>query len=132
MRSRLPPVFLMVLLLLGTPLSGCFGDRDSSPSGSSDLTIEGSYIAGDWSKVTLVAKNDLSVYIPYFVADPGSFRAQNGTVLDLKSGTSKTVDWLLPPRNPSAMVMVGDYGRTEWPVRAANESWQDWIEDPSH
>ena len=132
MRSRLPPAFLMVLLLLGTPLSGCFGDRDSSPSGASDLTIEGSYIAGDWSKVTLVAKNDLSVYIPYFVADPGSFRAQNGTVLDLKSGTSKTVDWLLPPRNPSAMVMVGDYGRTEWPVRAANESWQDWIEDPSN
>ena len=132
MRSRLPPVFLMVLLLLGTPLSGCFGDRDSSPSGSSDLTIEGSYIAGDWSKVTLVAKNDLSVYIPYFVVDPGSFRAQNGTVLDLKSGTSKTVDWLLPPRNPSAMVMVGDYGRTEWPVRAANESWQDWIEGPSN
>ncbi len=122
----------MVFLLLGTPLSGCFGDSDSSPPGAGDLSIEGSYVAGDWSKVTLVAKTDLSVYIPYFVVDPGSYRAQNGTVLDIKSGTSKTVDWLLPPRNPSAMVMVGDYGRTEWPVRAANESWQDWIEDPSN
>ncbi len=132
MRSRTSTVFLMVFLLLGTPLSGCFGDSDSSPPGAGDLSIEGSYVAGDWSKVTLVAKTDLSVYIPYFVVDPGSYRAQNGTVLDIKSGTSKTVDWLLPPRNPSAMVMVGDYGRTEWPVRAANESWQDWIEDPSN
>tara|TARA_B100001029_G_scaffold137495_1_gene116589 strand:- start:1687 stop:3243 length:1557 start_codon:yes stop_codon:yes gene_type:complete len=122
----------MVFLLLGTPLSGCFGDSDSSPLGAGDLSIDGSYVAGDWSKVTLVAKTDLSVYIPYFVVDPGSYRAQNGTVLDIKSGTSKTVEWLLPPRNPSAMVMIGDYGRTEWPVRAANESWQDWIEDPSN
>mgnify|MGYP002003300555 CR=1 FL=1 len=132
MRSRTSTVFLMVFLLLGTPLSGCFGDSDSSPLGAGDLSIDGSYVAGDWSKVTLVAKTDLSVYIPYFVVDPGSYRAQNGTVLDIKSGTSKTVEWLLPPRNPSAMVMIGDYGRTEWPVRAANESWQDWIEDPSN
>ena len=132
MRSRTSTVFLMVFLLLGTPLSGCFGDSDSSPLGAGDLSIDGSYVAGDWSKVTLVAKIDLSVYIPYFVVDPGSYRAQNGTVLDIKSGTSKTVEWLLPPRNPSAMVMIGDYGRTEWPVRAANESWQDWIEDPSN
>lgn len=132
MRSRASSVFLIVSLLLGMPLSGCIGGSDSSPLGASDLSIEGSYVAGDWSKVTLVAKTDLSVYIPYFVVDPGSYRAQNGTVLDLKFGASKTVDWLLPPRNPSAVVMVGDYGRTEWPVRAANESWQDWIEDPSN
>ena len=122
----------MVFLLLGTPLSGCFGDSDSSPPGAGDLSIDGSYVAGDWSKVTLVAKTDLSVYIPYFVVDPGSYRAQNGTVLAIKSGTSETVEWLLPPRNPSAMVMIGDYGRTEWPVREANEAWQDWIEDPSN
>ena len=92
MRSRVPLVMLMIFLLLGTPLSGCFGDGDSSSPGARDLTIEGSYVAGDWSKVTLVAKTDLSVYIPYFVVDPGSLRAQNGTVLDLKSGNSKTVD----------------------------------------
>ncbi|MEE2747469.1 MAG: M28 family peptidase [Candidatus Thermoplasmatota archaeon] len=132
MRSRVSLVMLMVFLLLGTPLSGCFGSGDAGSPTENDLEMNGVLTAGDWSKVTLVAKRDLSVYIPYFVVDPGSNRAQNGTVLDIKSGTSETVDWLLPPRNPNAMVMIGDYGRTNWPVRAANESWQDWIADPSN
>jgi len=128
----MPLVMLMVFLLLGTPLSGCFGSDDSGVPTAKDLQINGTLTAGDWSKVTLVAKNDLSVYIPYFVVDPGSSRAQNGTVLDLKSGTSEDVNWLLPPRNPNAMVLIGDYGRTNWPVRAANESWQDWMANPSN
>ena len=132
MRSRLPTVFMLVFLLLCTPLSGCFGADDGGAPAADDLQINGVLVAGDWGEVTLVAKKDLSVYIPYFVVDPGSSRAQNGTVLDIKSGASETVSWLLPPRNPNAMVLVGDYGRNEWPVRAANESWQDWMSDPSN
>ena len=132
MRSRMPLVMLMVFLLMGTPLSGCFGNSDSKTPTGDDLRINGELLAGDWSKVSLEASRDLSVYIPYFVLDPGSNRAQNGTVLDLKSGNTVDVSWLLPPRNLNCMLLIGDYGRTDWPVRAANESWQDWIVDPSN
>ena len=132
MNSRVPTVSMLVFLLLCTPLSGCIGSQNGEKTTSDDLQINGLLVAGDWSEVTMVAKNDLSVYIPYFVIDPGSYRAQNGTVLNIKSGSSETVNWLLPPRNPNAMVLISDYGRTEWPVRAANESWQDWMLDPSN
>ena len=132
MRSRMPLVMLMVFLLMGTPFSGCFGNSDSGTPTGDDLRINGELLAGDWSKVSLEASRDLSVYIPYFVLDPGSNRAQNGTVLDLKSGTTVDVSWLLPPRNLNGMLLIGDYGRTDWPVRAANESWQDWIANPSN
>ena len=132
MRSRVPTVLLMAFLLLGTPLSGCFGSEDAAPPTGKDLGINGALTAGDWTEVTLIARADLSVYIPYFVIDPGSERAQNGTVLDLKSGSSTSVEWLLPPRNPYATLLIGEYGRLDWPVRAANESWSDWAEDSSN
>ncbi|HJM67633.1 MAG TPA: hypothetical protein QF716_02000, partial [Candidatus Thalassarchaeaceae archaeon] len=65
MSSRVPTVFLMVFLLLGTAFSGCFGSEDSGAPTAKHLTINGPLIAGDWSGVTLVANADLSVYIPY-------------------------------------------------------------------
>jgi hypothetical protein len=123
---------LMVFLLLGTPLSGCFGSDDSNSPTGSDLGITGELTAGDWTKVTLNARADLSVYIPYFIIDRSSERAQNGTVLDLKSGSNTDLEWLLPPRNPYATLLIGEYGRMDWPVRAANESWQNWVEDSSN
>ncbi len=134
MRPQPALAILLALLMAGTSISGCLGSDESNSPSANDLVIanmEG-LSAGEWQNVTLTAKNDLSVYIPYFVQDPGSSRAQNGTVLDMKDGDSLTVNWLLPPRNSDAMLLVGDYGRTEWPVRAANESWQDWIADPSN
>ena len=132
MRTRFALAFLMTLLMAGTSLSGCLGNDDSGPPSANDLTINGALVAGDWSTVTLVAKTDLSVYIPYFVIDPGSKRAQNGTVLNLKSGASEDCEWLLPPRNLNALLLIGKYGRTDWPVR--NQSKPDSPEslrDPS-
>ena len=41
----------------------------------------------------------LSVFIPYFVQDPGSMRAQNGTVLDLEAEDEVSVNIPFPPRN---------------------------------
>ena len=132
MSVRIANVILIIFLLLCSPLSGCFGEDDSGLPSANDLEINGLLIAGDWSKVTLVSNSDLSVYIPYFVIDPGSLRAQNGTVLDLESGSNVDVEWLLPPRNLNAILLVAEYGREDWPVRASNESWQDWIEDSSN
>ena len=33
---------------------------------------------------------------------------------------------LAPPRTDTAVVMVGDYGRDEWPIRDLTESWRSW------
>ena len=118
--------------MLSAPLAGCFGSQEEGLPSSEDLQISGDLVGGDWSVVTLSVSNALSVYIPYFVVDPGSLRAQNGTVLDLNAGDSQDVRWLLPPRNSVAMLLIGEYARTDWPVRAANESWLDWSLDASN
>ncbi|MGB0700619.1 MAG: M28 family metallopeptidase [Candidatus Poseidoniaceae archaeon] len=133
MRSASARVCLMILVLFGATLSGCFSPDESSDGPSeSSLVIQGELVGGDWSTVTLIADEDLSVFIPYFVADPGSKRAQNGTVLDMNSGDTQEVRWLLPPRNDVAMLLIGEHGRTDWPIRAANESWLSWSEDMSN
>ncbi|MDP6907190.1 MAG: M28 family peptidase [Candidatus Thalassarchaeaceae archaeon] len=134
MRQRAAIALLMTLLMAGTSISGCLGNDDNGPPTASDLVIKDmdGLLAGTWQNVTLVAETDLAVYIPYFVQDPGSGRAQNGTVLDMKDGSTYNIRWLLPPRNLEATLLVGDYGRTDWPVRAANESWNNWILDPSN
>ena len=132
MRSASLRVCLMILVLFGATLSGCFSPNETSKGpDESSLLIQGELVGGDWSTVTLTAEEDLSVFIPYFVADPGSKRAQNGTVLDMNSGDTQEVRWLLPPRNPVAVLLIGDYGRTDWPIRAANESWLTWSNDMS-
>ena len=56
-------------------------------------------------------------------------RAQNGTVLNLVKGESVSIDILFPPRNSEVVLLLGDFGRTEWPIRAADESWMDWKMD---
>jgi len=131
MRSDSIRVFLMIFVMAGATLSGCFAnDEESVVPQSDDLEIIGELVAGDWADVKLTAKTDLSVYIPYFLIDPGSNRAQNGTVLDMESGSSESVRWLLPPRNSDAVLLIGDYGRMNWPTRAANESWMSWSMNP--
>ncbi len=121
----------LTLLVMSASLSGCFGDDEDEALTEGDLLISGALVAGDWSTVTLFAQRDMSVYIPYFVMDPSSKRAQNGTVLDLQGGASQEVTWLLPPRNSQALLLLGGFGRTDWPVRAANESWNEWRESPT-
>ena len=84
---------------------------------------------GEWTTIMLSASKDMSVFIPYFVQDPGSMRAQNGTVFDLVKDESVSVSVLFPPRNTDVVLLIGDYGRVEWPIRAAGESWMDWDAD---
>ena len=126
-------IFLSAVMILPV-LSGCFGEDMPSELTASDLVIleEDDLLAGSWQKVTLSAKADLSVYIPYFVVDPGSKRAQNGTVLDIKEGDYEIVEWLLPPRNFEVILMIGEYQRQHWPIRSANESWSNWLDGRSN
>jgi len=122
---------LLVLLICSASLSGCFSDEgDSGVPNGSDLKVTPSIIpGGDWSKITIVAEKSMSVFIPYFLQDPGSLRAQNGTVLDLNSKESVTINILFPPRNPNVVLLIGEYGRENWPIRKSTESWLDWLED---
>ena len=119
---------LMVAVMCLAPLSGCFGEEDNSGSlSASSLNVSPDIITGgDWTVIKLDAKNDMSVFVPYFVQDPGSMRAQNGTVFDLKQGESISVNILFPPRNSDVFLLIGDYGRENWPIRAADISWATW------
>ncbi len=125
---------MLGLLLIATPLIGCFGSDDADSGMSpTDLEISASVVgSGIWEAVDFHAMRDLAVYIPYFVIDPGSNRSQNGTVLDLRSGDEVSVTWLLPPRNPDVFVFIGEYGRTNWPARESHNSWVDWLSDRSN
>lgn len=132
MSTRLSALMMVSLMVL-TPLSGCFGsDDDPSRVSATDLLISGDIGGGVWSTIILSAKSDLSVYIPYFIQDPGSLRAQNGTVLEISAGDEVTVSWLLPPRNSDVVILVGESGRSNWPTRAANESWTEWAANMTH
>ena len=125
--------FSLMLLMLLSPLAGCFGEdgQDSITAGSLEVMEEDSLIGGSWQKITLVAKDDVAVFIPHFIQDPGSMRAQNGTVLDMQAGETMSVSILFPPRNADVLFLLGDYGRTNWPIRAADESWMTWLNDSS-
>ena len=118
---------LLVLLMFTAPFAGCMGENNSE--GLLDegaLSVSPDVIpGGEWTTIMLSASKDMSVFIPYFVQDPGSMRAQNGTVFDLVKDESVSVSVLFPPRNTDVVLLIGDYGRVEWPIRAAGESWMD-------
>ena len=117
-QRRLKALTLMSIMLLA-PLAGCFGEAEKATIDANALSVEGSgdLLGGMWQQITVVAKDDLAMYVPYFVQDPGSLRAQNGTVLDLASGESVSMNILFPPRNDEIVFFIGDLGRTDWPIR---------------
>jgi len=119
---------LMVFLVLAAPLSGCFGNSDSSLT-AEDLVIEpGSLVSGIFQDVTLEAGQSMSVFVPYLVRDPMTGFVQNSTVVDIGKGESLTLEFLAPPRVSLIVLLVGGEGRSNWPVRDANESWGSWLE----
>ena len=118
----------MVAVMSLAPLSGCFGEEgDAEPLSDDSLSVWPNIIqGGDWTVIKLDADSDMSVFVPYFVQDPGSMRAQNGTVFDLRQGDSASVNILFPPRNSDVFLLIGDYGRENWPIRASGISWATW------
>lgn len=124
---------MMVMVMCLASLSGCFGeDSNQGAPSEGDLSVSPSVLAGgEWTTIDLKASADMSVFLPYFVQDPGSLRAQNGTVFDLKDGETVSVNILFPPRNSDVVMLIGEYGRQNWPIRAADESWMDWMADSS-
>jgi len=120
---------LVVFVVLAGTLSGCFGNNESS-LGTEDLeVVPGSLVSGVFQDVTLEARKGMSVFVPYLVRDPLTGFVQNSTVVDIEEGGSFTLDLLAPPRASLLVLLVGDEGRSNWPVRSANESWGSWLEN---
>ncbi|MCS5531871.1 MAG: M28 family metallopeptidase [Candidatus Poseidoniales archaeon] len=127
MRSREVAAFSMVLILLLTPVGGCFSDSATAPT-SSDLSIDAEVQdAGFFIDMTFRASKSMSVYIPYLLIDPVTMFVQNSTVIDLDKGGSETISILAPPRTDMMLFMIGEEGRENWPVRQQNESWVSWL-----
>jgi hypothetical protein len=117
----------MVLLMLLTPLSGCFGGEEGAPN-SDDLGVRASSdAAGFFVDYTFEAGAAMSVFIPYLLIDPMTQFVQNSTVIDLENGGSETIAILAPPRTESMLFMIGESGRENWPVRNQEESWTTWF-----
>ena len=118
------------LLFLFPTLSGCLGvSLDDEDVLSDSLNISPSVLtAADFQMVDFTAEKPMSVFVPYLVVNPISGYIQNGTVLDFSSNwDSISIDILVPPNNEKAIFLVGELGRNNWPLRATNESWDEWI-----
>ena len=118
----------LVCVMLLAPLSGCFGEDDNSTSiRTGDVVISPEVlIGGIFQGVTISADRDLSAYVPYLILNKDTGFVQNSTVVDLKAGENVLLTVLAPPRADTAVVLLGEYGRENWPVRNFDESWKTW------
>ena len=120
----------LVLIMMMAPLAGCFGENDGGAGvESGDVTITPAILNGGvFQGLTVSAEEDLSAYIPYLIQNKDTGYVQNSTVVDLRAGESVLLSVLAPPRTDTAVVLLGDYGRENWPIRFVDESWRTWYE----
>ena len=130
MGQRFGQALFLVALMLLTPLSGCFGEGDGEGFDSLEdvVVTPATLIGGVFQGVTISADADVSAYVPYLMLNPDNGFVQNSTVVDLKAGESVLLTVLAPPRTDTAVVLFGDYGRENWPVRSLEESWRTWYQ----
>ena len=122
--------FGLVCIMMLAPLSGCFGEGDDNgPIRQSDVVVTPEVlIGGVFQGVTISADRALSAFVPYLILNEDTGFVQNSTVVDLKAGESVLLTVLAPPRTDTAVVLLGDYQRENWPIRHLNESWKTWLE----
>jgi hypothetical protein len=120
----------LVLIMMMAPLAGCFGENgDEGIVKSGDVTITPvTMIGGVFQGLTISADEDFSAFIPYLIKNQESGFIQNSTVLDLRAGDSVLLNVLAPPRTDTAVILLGEYGREEWPIRSIDESWRTWYD----
>ncbi len=120
----------LVLIMMMAPLAGCFGENgDEGIVKSGDVTITPvTMVGGVFQGLTISADEDFSAFIPYLIKNQESGFIQNSTVLDLRAGDSVLLNVLAPPRTDTAVILLGEYGREEWPIRSIDESWRTWYD----
>ena len=120
---------LMVFVIVSAPLSGCMSGEGGSLS-EEDLDVgPDELVSGHFQSVSLESGHDMSVYVPYLVRDPITGFIQNSTVIDIERGGSFSLDLLSPPRVSMLVMLVGEHGRTNWPVREEDQTWESWLEE---
>ena len=121
----------LMLIMVMAPLAGCFGENGGDGSVSiDDVSITPQVMtAGVFQGVTIIAEEDLSAFVPYLIQDPASGYVVNSTIVDLRAGESVQLSMLAPPRADVGVVLLGSYGRENWPIRDANESWATWYDE---
>ena len=121
---------LLVLLMFSAAFSGCFGETEQSGINSEkDVVVTPQTLSGGvFQPMTITAKADLSVFVPYLIFNEGNGFVQNSTVIDLKSDESVQLSVLAPPRTDTAVILLGEYGRDVWPIRSIDESWKTWFD----
>tara|TARA_B100000575_G_scaffold289584_1_gene291630 strand:+ start:125 stop:1846 length:1722 start_codon:yes stop_codon:yes gene_type:complete len=112
------------------PVSGCFGEQnETGPASEGDVVVTPMVWAGGvFQGITIEAETDLSAFVPYLVQNEEEGFIQNSTVVDIKAGESVLLSVLAPPRTDTALIMIGDYGRENWPIRTLEESWRTWYQ----
>ena len=122
--------FGLVCIMMLAPLAGCFGEGDNDRQiGQGDVEITPEVlIGGVFQGLTISADRALSAFVPYLILNEDTGFVQNSTVVDLKAGESALLTVLAPPRTDTAVVLLGDYQRENWPIRDLNESWKNWLE----
>ena len=130
MRRDVARAFGLVCIMMLAPLSGCFGEGDDDgPIRQSDVVVTPEVlIGGVFQGVTISADRALSAFVPYLILNEDTGFVQNSTVVALKAGESVLLTVLAPPRTDTAVVLLGDYQRENWPIRHLNESWKTWLE----
>jgi len=119
----------IVALFLVLPIAGCLDNQTEDKVSTNDIIISPEVmIAGEFQPLVITAKKDISVFIPNLVIDPISNYVQNGTVLDMKTGETKQLISLAPPRINSAFVFLAEYGNLNWAIRSPSESWESWVD----
>ena len=109
-RSPLP--ILLVVLMFGASVQGCFGNEDSGLASADDLDISPEPLtAGIFQSVYFHAEKAMRVLIPYLVLQPDTGYIQNGTILDLGDDEEDEVVILIPPRADYFAVFIGEPGR---------------------
>jgi hypothetical protein len=132
MQRSLTAGFLVLLFCLA-PLSGCFGEDNDNSLKSDDITITpGILRGGEFQGLTIAADSDMSAFVPYLIMNPENGFVQNSTVIDLEAGESVLLTILAPPRTDTAVIMVGEIGRENWPIRELDESWRTWYARDGH
>ena len=130
MGHRFGQASFLVLLMLMTPLSGCFGQQETGGLESvDDVVVTPPVLSGGvFQGVTISAGADMAVFVPYLMLNSDTGFVQNSTVVDMKAGETVMLTMLAPPRTDTAVVMLGEYGRENWPIRSIEESWRTWIQ----
>ncbi len=110
------------------PWSGCCGKGEEGPSSDDAEITPAVWVGGVFQGITISAESDLSAFVPYLIQNPDTGFVQNSTVIDIRAGESVLLSILAPPRTDTAIILIGDYGRENWPIREINESWRTWYE----